>query len=413
MLYYFGEQISPHMIDTPEGFLICKDAPISRTGEMRYLARELQLDGDPERPVTVVRDDTEVFSPAALASFEGKPITDGHPPDNLTPESVAGYAKGHVQNVRRVGDRTVADLHITDPNLISEVKNGVKREISCGYTAQYEPTGDGRYRQTHIQGNHVAVVPTGRAGHDVAIKDAAPAAKSERRPIMRDKKQGLFAMFGRAAKDASPEDLDQMVQDAAAMLEAEPAKAQEVEPVKAAPAEDEPPTPAPAGSGMEAKLDKLIELVTAACAGKQGSPVEDGPEGEIDKAIAGLIGRAEPDGGGGAGHPEPDGGEGKDGVIDDPGGQRSPVGDAAVQILKNARPAIAAMKDSAEKKRVTDALLASIRTTAGDPGAALLTAARSTAKKRTQDSDPAFRQAAQQAVYDARNPHRNHDKEGK
>ncbi|MDN0032581.1 DUF2213 domain-containing protein [Oscillibacter valericigenes] len=414
MLCYFGEQISPHMIDTPEGFLICKDVPISRTGEMQYLARELQLGGDPEQPVTVVRDENEVFSPTAMASFEGKSITDGHPPDNLTPESVAGYAKGHIQNVRRSGNQTIADLHITDPNLISDVKNGVKREISCGYTAQYEPVGDGRYRQTHIQGNHVAVVPTGRAGHDVAIKDAAPAAKSERRPIMRDKKQGLFAMFGRAAKDANPEDLAQMVQDAAAMLEAEPAKAPETEPTKAAPTTDEPPAAQPASGGMEDKLDKLIELMTAMCAGKQEDPVEDSPEGKIDKVIADLSGHAEPDGdevkpGSGDG----DGDEAKV-ISDNAHAQQDPVvGDAAVQILKNARPAIAAMKDPVEKKRVTDALLASIRTTAGDTGAALLNATVSTAKKNTQDADPVARQTAQQAAYDARNPHRNHNKEGK
>lgn len=400
MLCYFGEQISPHMIDTPEGFLICKDVPISRTGEMQYAARELQLDGDPERPVTVVREEADVFAPEAMASFEGKPITDGHPPDNLTPESVAGYAKGHVQNVRRSGRQTIADLHITDPNLISDVKNGLKREISCGYTARYELAGDGRYKQTNIQGNHVAVVPQGRAGHEVAIKDAAPAAKVERRPIMRDKKQGLFAMFGRAAKDASQEELDQMVQDAASMLESEPAKAQEPAPVESKPAADA----TPAGGGSDAKLDKLIELVTALCAQKD-APTDDSPEAQIDKTISGLEKKPDPE----DVKDEPAGAEGDPGakvIGADSAEQGTLMGDAAVQILKNARPAIAAMKDLSEKKAVTDALLKSIRASVETPGADLLKATADAAKQHVQDADPTARGKAQQAAYDARNPHR-------
>ena len=246
MLAYFGEKISPHMVTTKEGFLICLDTPIARTGTMQYLARELpdnvRPDGDLDRVVTVTRDPSEVFDSAATASFEGKPVCDDHPPEDVTPENAAAYSKGHIQNVRRAGDQLIADLHITDPTLINEVRDNLKREISCGYDCLIEDAGNGAYRQKQIRGNHVAVVSQGRAGPDVAIKDAAPAAKSERRPIMRDKKQGLFAMFGRAAKDATAEELNQLVQDASTMLDADPVKAPEAEPVKDAP----PAPPAPA-----------------------------------------------------------------------------------------------------------------------------------------------------------------------
>ena len=43
------------MTKTPEGFLICHDVPIARTGQQEYLAGELGLDGDPDRPVQVQR----------------------------------------------------------------------------------------------------------------------------------------------------------------------------------------------------------------------------------------------------------------------------------------------------------------------------------------------------------------------
>ena len=55
MLAYYGTKISPHMTDTPEGYLICHDVAIARTGDMAYRAAELGLEGDPDRAVTVRR----------------------------------------------------------------------------------------------------------------------------------------------------------------------------------------------------------------------------------------------------------------------------------------------------------------------------------------------------------------------
>ena len=83
MIYYYGNEISPNQIETVEGFLICKNVPIARTGEQEYLARDLALDGDPERVIKVNRYEADVFEPATLASFEGKPVTDGHPPEEV------------------------------------------------------------------------------------------------------------------------------------------------------------------------------------------------------------------------------------------------------------------------------------------------------------------------------------------
>lgn len=76
---YYGSHISEHLVKTPEGYLICYDVPINRTGTQMYTAGELGLEGEPERPVTVYRLEEDVFSPAALASLEGKDITRGHP----------------------------------------------------------------------------------------------------------------------------------------------------------------------------------------------------------------------------------------------------------------------------------------------------------------------------------------------
>ena len=107
MIYYYGTEISPNQIETGEGFLICKNVPIARIGQQLYKAEDLNMDGDGERIIKVNRYEDDVFDIAALASFEGKPVTDGHPPEEVEPSNFSNYAKGHAQRVRREGDPRV------------------------------------------------------------------------------------------------------------------------------------------------------------------------------------------------------------------------------------------------------------------------------------------------------------------
>jgi len=51
MLAYYGTRLSEHMTKTPEGFLICRDVPIARTGRQDYLPQEIGQDGDRMVPV--------------------------------------------------------------------------------------------------------------------------------------------------------------------------------------------------------------------------------------------------------------------------------------------------------------------------------------------------------------------------
>lgn len=391
---YYGSQISPHLVDTPEGFLICKDVPIARTGPQDYLARELQLDGDPDRLVTVQRHPEDVFEEATLASFEGKPICDGHPPENVGPENYAAYTKGHVQNVRRDGDYIVADLYINDANLANEVRNNVKREVSCGYLCNYVPDGSG-YKQTRIRGNHLAVVPKGRAGASVSIKDAAPEAEKGRKTIMNYWKTFLAAFAG-AAKDAEPEELDKMVETTAAALDAEPAeKAQDAEPAKeepaAEPAKDEETIEAPKGDDIGSKLDRILDMLEAKSRGGRGEhPLHD--ETDLDEMIEKLSGKGE--------------GESALTIPVENDCATGPARDAAVELLKKVRPAVAAIEDKADRAKVTDALLSAIqgRDVMEDIAKAALDSARANAE---QTKKTTYEQicADSSAAYAARNPH--------
>ena len=206
MRAFYGSRFSPHMTRTPEGFLICHSVPICRTGTQEYLPQEIGVEED--KPIiTALRTPAEVFKPAAIASFEGKPVTDEHPPVALDSSNYSAYTKGAVQNVRRGtgedDDKLVCDIVIYDSTLISKVEAG-KREISCGYDCKYIPNGDGTYHQADIIGNHVAIVDSGRAGKDVAIKDAKP--KGGKRMAKKSILQRMFASF---VKDAEPEEIQE------------------------------------------------------------------------------------------------------------------------------------------------------------------------------------------------------------
>jgi len=205
LLAFYGTRFSPNMTKTPEGFLICHNVPIARTGWQEYLPREIGLQG--EGLIKVYRSEEEVFSPATIASFEGKPVTDNHPSQDVRPDNIAAYGKGHAQNVRRgsgeLSDTLLADLIITAPTLIAEIESG-KREVSCGYECDYVQV-NGRYEQQAIRGNHVAVVEKGRAGNRIAIKDSKPKGGKKMPKLDRN------TLIGRILKvfsnDAEPEEV--------------------------------------------------------------------------------------------------------------------------------------------------------------------------------------------------------------
>ena len=210
---YYGDKLSPNMAKTPEGFLVCQNVPIARTGYQKYYAQELDENAEPNVVVNVYRSPDEVFSQATLASFEGKPVTNEHPSEDVTPENYAKYSKGHVQHVR-VGkgddsDKIMADLYITDPELMQLIQDG-KRDVSAGYYAEDKEDKNGRICQTHIRGNHIAVVDEGRAGRSVSIRDSKNRKKGD---VSMSRKQRVKSIIARYIKDASPEELDELISD--------------------------------------------------------------------------------------------------------------------------------------------------------------------------------------------------------
>lgn len=187
---YYGVELSKNIARSPNGYLICKDAVIGRTGKQRYLVSQLHsgqlqdlgLFGKfrANDVVDVWRDPEEVFSETALASFEDMPVTDNHPMNFVSADNHRNLARGHVRNIRQ-GDSALAsgdlpllgDLIITDKDLADAVVSRRKRQLSCGYGYKLAYDGE-RLSQVDITGNHVAVVSKGRAGEEARINDAAP-----------------------------------------------------------------------------------------------------------------------------------------------------------------------------------------------------------------------------------------------
>lgn len=402
---YYGSRISPNQIETAEGYLICRSVPIARTGDQEYTAREVMQDGDPGQTVIVHRRPEDVFAEETIASFEGKPVTDDHPPENVQAENFASYARGHVQNVRQAGDNLVGDVYITDAKLASDVKHRVKREISCGYQCDLVPDGAGGYYQTNIRGNHVAVVLRGRAGHDVAIHDAANTAAEGRTNTMSKFTKGVLAAFGSAAKEASPEELEAMATITATALDAAPAEeAPEADPaekkVEPSPAKDEPMKDEVVykeqkGVDLGTKIDRILELLEGMMKGREEKHMSD--ETDLDEIIEKLTGKPE----------DPD--EAKMIGAEDAkcGAMPAATKDAAVELLRRVRPAVAAIEDKAARARVTDALLGAVK---GDNAMTAIAQAAydSAAAAAKSTSRSTFDQicAESEAAYAAMNPHK-------
>lgn len=182
--YYTAEQLGPNRERTPEGFLICYDVPAARIGEMAYSPREVpaELGVGRDGSVRITRSEAEVFDARSMASLNGKPVTDDHPPVDVDPKNWQFYTKGVVVNPRRgEGDNKdflVVDLIVYDEDTINDIAAG-KREVSCGYNPEYlqlvdSSTGEpiqGRGEQAKIRYNHLALVKSGRCGPHCAIGD--------------------------------------------------------------------------------------------------------------------------------------------------------------------------------------------------------------------------------------------------
>lgn len=171
---------------TPEGYLLCRDVPVARIGTLMYGEGEVPVSADSTGLILIQRGEDVLFDPKTIASFEGKPVTDDHPDDWVTPDNWKELSKGFGKDVRRgdghLSDFLVADLLITDKKTIQAVMDG-KVEISLGYDADYIEISKGKGMQSNIMGNHFALVEKGRCGSRCSIGDSFMSTKTKKKKI--------------------------------------------------------------------------------------------------------------------------------------------------------------------------------------------------------------------------------------
>lgn len=145
------------------------DANLTRIGVFHYM----KADGTKLREL---RKPEQVFHPDSLQSFRMVPVTNNHPPVEVTAANAKEFAVGCVSdNIHRDGDFVRSSLMLFDGRAVSDVESG-KVELSCGYSCDLDFT-PGTWNgepydaiQRNIRGNHVAIVDKGRAGPEVKIR---------------------------------------------------------------------------------------------------------------------------------------------------------------------------------------------------------------------------------------------------
>lgn len=153
-------------------------ATIARTGVQVYTDQH-------GRTVREYRPPDAVFAEDSLATLGSIPVTEGHPPNGVTPANHRQLSVGHVSDAPP-GKRKDADAEwlessvvISDADTLRKVESGELTEVSMGYMADVVPESgiapNGEHYdavQKNIRFNHLALLKDGhaRAGRGARLR---------------------------------------------------------------------------------------------------------------------------------------------------------------------------------------------------------------------------------------------------
>lgn len=182
MLFHDRATIEGPARITRDGYFVA-DALVAQADNIQdYRPDEVKqppkADGTPYR---IGRRAEDVFADEAMASAAHRPITIGHPKEDVTSANWRRLAVGDVGgDVAQQGKFLRVPLKLMDADGIRAVRT-THQEISLGYTADIDMTPqkigdeqvDGVMRNIRV--NHVAFVPAARGGSKLRIVDERPA----------------------------------------------------------------------------------------------------------------------------------------------------------------------------------------------------------------------------------------------
>lgn len=182
---------------TPEGYMHVP-ATITRAGILDYSPFDI-VSGGGEVPVElagkerlrILRPADEVFKPSSMSTFQNVPVTDRHPKEFLDAANVRKHQVGFSKStVERDGDFLKTELVVQDAATIKKIEEQGIDQVSIGASLELDWSSgvdvnygayDGVIRD--IRGNHIAIVPRGRAGAGVRLSDTKGDQKMATRKI--------------------------------------------------------------------------------------------------------------------------------------------------------------------------------------------------------------------------------------
>ena len=194
-----------------DGHLHIETSPISKATVRPYYGREIprwqSLGLDENHVYQLLLDPGELEKGAK--TFNSKPLLFVHKPMTANDHD-RSVVVGGVSDVEWKAPYLMATLGVWDAEGIEGIESDERRQLSAAYRydAVMEPgVYEGkRYdgRMVNIRGNHVALVPEGRAGPDVIVSDAALLAGGAGDPPITQAAMdaAIRGAFNRAAADA-------------------------------------------------------------------------------------------------------------------------------------------------------------------------------------------------------------------
>lgn len=198
-----------------DGMLHVSSTPISKANVCVYYGREIPnaeaLGLIPDKAYRLLRDPEELRK--AAPTFNNKPVLNKHLPFTVVNPPKEAIVGSTGTDAKFEPPYLYNSMGIHDLDSIMGVETERQKEISSSYRYRLDLT-PGRYEGEAYDGvmrdivcNHVAIVPSGRAGPDVFVYDSKPTGN-----ILMTLKDKLMAIITPLlAKDEKPEDVEKKV----------------------------------------------------------------------------------------------------------------------------------------------------------------------------------------------------------
>lgn len=200
-----------------DGKLHVELTPISKANVCVYYGREIpgneELGLIPDKAYRLLRDPEELRK--AANTFNNQPLLNTHIAVSVLDPPKEAIIGSTGESAEFDGTYLKNSLVIWDVNSIIGVENKQQREISSSYRYRLDMT-PGVYEGEAYDGvmrdivcNHVAIVPSGRAGPDVFVYDSKPTGSK-----LMSKAKALMALFKPfLANDANTEEVEKKVEE--------------------------------------------------------------------------------------------------------------------------------------------------------------------------------------------------------